>query len=110
VLGKNGFQSLWFVDRLSMSFPFLWLVSPSVIPEMISDVKRELDFYVVEHPKKFPGTGHPWAYVTYHCNTGTNMYSSLHWSYFPKGSRGQRHSSRVIRLPDGNKAIFKPER
>jgi hypothetical protein len=91
-------------------FPIQWLPSASVNPEIISKVQRELDFYLVEHPKEFPGTGHPWEYAIYHCNTAANMYSSVHWSYFPNGSRGERHSSSVIQLSDGSKAIFKPAR
>ena len=83
-------------------------MSPSVNPEMMSEAKRELDFYLVEHPKELPATGHPWEYGIYHCNTSANIYSSVHWSYFPNGSRGNGHSSRVVRLSDGSKAIFKP--
>jgi hypothetical protein len=76
---------------------------------MIDAVRKELHFYLVEHPKDFPGTGHPWEYAVYHCSTGANMYSSVHWSYFPNGNHGQRHSSEVERQPDGSKVIFKPE-
>ena len=76
--------------------------------QMINAARRELDFYLVEHPKEFPGTGDPWGYAIYHCNTAANMYSKVHWSYFPDGNRGERHSSSVVRLADGSKAIFKP--
>jgi len=93
-------------------FPVSWLMSPdnSSHEQMIDAARKELDFYLVEHPKNFPGTGHPWDYAIYHCNTAANMYSSVHWSYFPNGIRGRRHSSSVIQLSDGSKAIFKPER
>jgi len=47
---------------------------------MIAAAGRELDFYLVEK-----GGANPWAYAKYHCNTAANMYSSVHWSYFPSG-------------------------
>ena len=90
-------------------FPVRWLLPRSSNPEIISEVQRDLDFYLVEHPKDFAGTGHPWWYAQYHCNTAANMYSSVHWSYFPNGNRGQRRSSMVINSELG-KGIFKPSR
>jgi len=91
-------------------FPVLWVVGPDnpSRERMIGAARKELDFYLVEHPKGFPGTGHPWGYAIYHCNTGANMYSSVHWSYFPNGNREQRHSSMIVILADGTKGVFKP--
>jgi hypothetical protein len=88
-------------------FPVSWLMSPDNPPHqhMIDAAKKELNFYLVEKRE-----ANPWAYAKYHCNTGANMYSSVHWSYFPNGNHGQRHSSRVIQLSDGSQAIFKPAR
>jgi hypothetical protein len=60
---------------------------------MIAAAKKELDFYLVEK-----GEMNPWAYAQYHCSTAANMYSTVHWSYFPSGTRGQRVSSMVVRL------------
>jgi hypothetical protein len=61
-------------------FPVLWMMSPSspCYEQMIDAAKKELDFYLVE--KREPN---PWAYAKYHCNTSANMYSRVHWSYFP---------------------------
>lgn len=76
-------------------FPVEWLVrqdSPAH-QAILADARRELDFYLVE--KDEPD---PWAYARYHCNTGANMYSRVHWSYFPTGSQGERHASKVVRL------------
>jgi hypothetical protein len=42
-------------------------------------VEKELNFYLVE--KLEPD---PWAYAIYHCNTAANLYSKVHWLYFPK--------------------------
>jgi hypothetical protein len=52
-----------------------------------------LDFYLVERRER-----NPWAYAIYHCGTGSNMYSKVHWSYFPSGRQGRRHSSEVVQL------------
>jgi hypothetical protein len=91
-------------------FPVRWIMSRDSRSRqrMIDAAREELDFYLVEHPKGFPGTGHPWGYAIYHCNTAANMYSSVHWSYFPNGNREQRHSSMIVTLRDGTKGVFKP--
>jgi hypothetical protein len=46
---------------------------------MLDAVRRDLDFYLVE--KKEPD---PWKYAIYHCGTGSNVYSKVHWSYHPR--------------------------
>ena len=76
-------------------FPVLWLMSPDnpSHEEMIASARKELDFYLVENREP-----DPWAYAKYHCNTAANMYSDVHWSYFPDGNRGQRHSSMVMNM------------
>jgi hypothetical protein len=61
-----------------------------VSPEILAEVRSELDFYLVEHPKEFPDTGHPWEYAIYHCGTASNVYSSVHWSYFSAGRGTER--------------------
>jgi hypothetical protein len=71
-------------------FTVRWLVGTGV-PEnlhMINLVKRELDFYLVE--KEEPD---PWAYAQYRCTTASNLYSSVHWSYYPEGDKKGKHSA-----------------
>ena len=77
-------------------FPVQWLVTADTVENqaVIADARRELDFYLIE--KEEPD---PWAYARYHCDTGANMYSRVHWSYFPSGKRGERASSMVVQLP-----------
>lgn len=61
-------------------FPVQWLISAD-IPEnqpMVAAARQELDYYLVEK-----GEADPWAYAKYHCGTGANAYSIVHWSYFP---------------------------
>jgi hypothetical protein len=88
-------------------FPVLWLVSPDdpAHERMIDAARKELDFFLVELREP-----NPWEYAKYHCKTAANIYSDVHWSYFPNGNLGQRHLSSVVRLSDGSKALFKPER
>jgi hypothetical protein len=75
-------------------FPVRWLrMPPAIDTAILGEVRRELDFYLVN--KREPN---PWAYAIYHCNTSANMYSKVHWSYFPSGGQGERHSSRIIQL------------
>ena len=42
---------------------------------------RELTFYLVEK-----GEEDPWQYAIYHCGTASNIYSQVHWGYFPGGT------------------------
>jgi hypothetical protein len=86
-------------------FAVEWLVPQNTKQQgaMLEDVRQELDFYLVE--KNEPD---PWAYAIYHCNTGANMYSRVHWSYFPTGSQGERHASEVVQLPaEGHKKLVR---
>jgi GNAT superfamily N-acetyltransferase len=50
--------------------------------DMIREVHRELDFYLVEK-----GEENPWAYARYHCGTVANIHSRVHWDFYPKGWR-----------------------
>ncbi len=45
----------------------------------LEKVRQELNFYFVELGEK-----QPWEYAIYHCNTAANIYSKVHWSYYPK--------------------------
>lgn len=74
--------------------------------KILKDVRRELDFYLLE-----VGRPDPWAYAIYHCNTMADFYSSVHWQWHPMGSKrsSDPHSSRVIRR-GGRQFIFRPAR
>jgi len=73
---------------------------------ILKDVRRELDFYLIDHVSP-----DPWAYAQYHCYTAANVYSKVHWGWYPKGPRrsSEPHSSRVIRRR-GRKFVFSPMR
>ena len=81
--------------------------------EILKDVRRELDFYLIE--LSAPGRPAPWAYARYHCYTAANVYSKVHWGWYPKGPQRSStpHSSHVVRgaaLTRGKRgrAIFMP--
>jgi hypothetical protein len=63
-----------------------FLVEPGDPPnaEAVSDVKKEIQFYLVglNEPD-------PWEYAKYHCGTSSNIYSNVHWGYFKGGTRDQ---------------------
>ena len=52
--------------------------------ETIRYVRRELDFFLVELREE-----NPWAYAIYHCSTAANVYSKVHWGYYPKGYKAE---------------------
>lgn len=79
---------------LGRAFPVQWLGPVAV--EIVAAVRRELDFYLVEHPVSHPPTGGPWEYAVHHCGTNANVYSSVHWSHVrPRsvGIAGSRNGS-----------------
>lgn len=92
-IGKPG-------DRV---FPVQWLIqqnSPEQGP-IVQAARREMEFYLVEK-----GETDPWGYAQHHCNTGANMYSRIHWSYYPNGQEGMRVASMVVELPEEEAAKF----
>ncbi len=87
-------------------FPVHWLISSDSADQksMIADARRDLDFLLIELDKP-----DPWSYAVYHCSTASNMYSSIHWGYFPKGQVGAHESSKVIHLSaDKAQIVFGP--
>jgi len=50
---------------------------------MVEEVRRELNFFLKEIAQE--GNVDPWHYAKYHCSTASNIYSNIHWSYFPEG-------------------------
>ena len=52
--------------------------------KMLNTVRKELNFYFLELKEK-----DPWAYACYHCTTAANLYSDVHWHYYPKGYKGE---------------------
>lgn len=80
--------------------------------KILKDVRRELDFYLLQ-----VGGPDPWAYAQYHCYTAANVYSKIHWGWYPKGPKrlNEPHSSYIVRgiSIQGRKrsrAIFIPKR
>jgi len=66
--------------------------------KMIREVRRELDYYLVEKKEE-----NPWAYARYHCGTAANLYSMVHWSFFPKGWKDfQQNNDSYIKQENKN--------
>lgn len=53
-----------------------------IINQILEDVRNELDFYLIEHP--INDEADPWQYCIYHAGTTSNMYSKVHWDYYPE--------------------------
>ena len=86
------------------TFSVQWLLSPES-PEqesIIADARRELDYYLIT--LQMPD---PWAYAAYHCDEYSNMYSKVHWSFFPDGQSGPRESTRVLHVAGRQSKLLK---
>ena len=65
--------------RHTFTVQFLLEANTPEHADMLRAVRRELDFYLVELAEH-----EPWGYAQYHCGTASNIYSDVHWSFFPK--------------------------
>ena len=62
--GAHAFTVQFLVDKLGHA-------------TAVAAVTKELNFFLIENREP-----NPWAYARYHCNTGSNLYSSVHWELF----------------------------
>jgi len=58
-------------------------ISQTEREQIKAEVTKELNYYLVGL-----GEPDPWKYAIYHCGTAANVYSFIHWAYFPKGDSG----------------------
>ena len=65
-------------------------------------VMADLQFFLVDK-----GEVDPWGYAAYHCSTAANIYSSVHWGYWPKGYAASEWPDL---LPSGLRARFEGAR
>ena len=70
------------VGERSFKVQFLMKPEDTLIDgqKIIDEVRQELDFYLVDLRER-----KPWEYAKYHCGTAANIYSNVHWGYYPKG-------------------------
>ena len=54
----------------------------TVLGRVAADVRRQLDFYLLE-----VGGDDPWNYAIYRCGTTSNLYSTVHWGWHPVDQR-----------------------
>ena len=52
--------------------------------KLLDDIKSELQFYLIDKGEK-----DPWKYAIYYCGSSANIYSNIHWGYYPKGYKGR---------------------
>jgi len=50
---------------------------------ILEKVQQEITFYLLEHGPRSV-FGDPWKYAKYHCGTAANIYSSVHWGWYPE--------------------------
>lgn len=50
--------------------------------KILEDVRSDLDYYLVKLKER-----NPWAYAQYHCSSGANAYSAVHWAYCVKDGK-----------------------
>ncbi len=46
--------------------------------DLVEAVEKEIQFYLIDKPEE-----DPWAYAIHHCGTMANVYSRVHWSFYP---------------------------
>jgi hypothetical protein len=83
---------------IGMTFPVQWLLQEKKAPRnirMFNEAVRELNFYLIQLLK-----ADPWEYAIHHCLSASNMYSRIHWAYFPDGLSGERVSGQVIQVSE----------
>jgi hypothetical protein len=59
--------------------------------DILEAIRAELNFFLVEK-----GENDPWKYVKYHCTTAAEMYSKVHWVYYPHGVFDVRRPSVIL--------------
>jgi hypothetical protein len=96
---KTSYEEWIPIARISKPKHHVFLVEWILIPDSPNNqiingkARKDIDYYLVEK-----GEDDPWGYAQYHCNSFGNMYSTIHWSYFPHGRGSERVSSKVIKL------------
>ena len=73
------------------TFVVQYLVGPGLSYQgkidILREVQREIMFYLLEDGPR--SVFHdPWTYTKYHCATAANMYSPVHWSWYPDSPVG----------------------
>ena len=56
--------------------------------EIIVDIRRKVNWLFVEK-----GEANPWGYAKYHCTTGANVYSNVHWGWVSTTSSPDRQGA-----------------
>ena len=60
------------------------------LEDHFGDIKRlkavtsDLDYFLIELKER-----DPWLYAQYHCSTASNLYSGVHWGFYPRSAEDQ---------------------
>jgi hypothetical protein len=65
-------------QSFTVEFPQIQEIDRGEYERIKLAVTKELTFYLVEK-----GEQDPWKYAIYHCGTASNIYSKVHWAYYP---------------------------
>lgn len=55
---------------------------------MLQEVRKELNFYLVELREQ-----EPWRYLQYHSTTTSNVYSPVHWSFVKRATKAAQRQN-----------------
>lgn len=70
------------------TFVIQFLENSSSDAQCLNAVKKELDFYLCEKKER-----DPWLYAKYHCSTASNVYSDVHWAFYPRSAGDESDSA-----------------
>ncbi len=83
--GESALPVALVAEPVGQSFAVEFLQVPELAQGEYEPLKqaviKELTFYLVDKGEK-----DPWQYAIYHCGTASNIYSKVHWGYFPGGT------------------------
>ena len=72
-----GVEDCAFVGRGGPGRFVVEFCGAAIVPGATRDaVERQITFYLVEKRER-----DPWRYAKYHCGTGANAYSTIHWGF-----------------------------
>ena len=95
-------------EKRAFTVQFVLTAAPSTTgpyQKILEETRRELDFYLVENREE-----DLWAYAKYHCSTAANLYSPVHWGYYPKGYKdwlSEKFDQKYKNMQKAKKEIMK---
>jgi|SRR3989344_2317598 len=60
------------------NFTYQFLTGKNIDEKTQKEIIEELKYFLVNKEES-----KPWSYARYHCTTSANIYSPVHWSFYP---------------------------